>query len=533
MKNHLRLLLCLLAFSFVKVSIGQSCGCTIEEVTSNMVTPCDTIIGDVVNVSSVSQFYSALGQAQSQGGNMTILIEDGTYPLASTSQYPYITVGNLVIRSASGNRDAVILTGQGMQDVAPGTEIGLSIQEDNVIIADLTLRDVGNHAISMISDNHIIHNVKIQDTYEQMIKGNAVGDGPDNCTVQCSLFEYTDGIGPQWYIGGLDIHGGNNWIVRDNVFLDIASPSDRLAEHAVHFWDESGQNTVERNIIVGCDRGIGFGLGSSPNEGGIIRNNMIVNDGTDPFHDVGIGLETSPNTKVYNNTIHMAYPNAIEYRFDATTNVHIANNLTNRAITSRSNGSGLVENNFTNGQTAWYLNAIEGDLRLTVTQDQVVDQGMALSEVMYDIDQHLRNAGGTMDLGAQEFNLIIDEDYDGFAADVDCDDQNPAINPDAEEIPGNGIDEDCDGEDGELTNLDELAKQRINIYPNPVIDMLNIDLNDQETSYVVSIWSMQGQRLITTSKKSMNIGHFNSGIYLVTVVDDKGQTHLRQLVTKR
>jgi len=225
MKNHLRLLLCLLAFSFVKVSIGQSCGCTIEEVTSNMVTPCDTIIGDVVNVSSVSQFYSALGQAQSQGGNMTILIEDGTYPLASTSQYPYITVGNLVIRSASGNRDAVILTGQGMQDVAPGTEIGLSIQEDNVIIADLTLRDVGNHAISMISDNHIIHNVKIQDTYEQMIKGNAVGDGPDNCTVQCSLFEYTDGIGPQWYIGGLDIHGGNNWIVRDNVFLDIASPS--------------------------------------------------------------------------------------------------------------------------------------------------------------------------------------------------------------------------------------------------------------------------------------------------------------------
>ncbi len=40
-----------------------------------------------------------------------------------------------------------------------------------------------------------------------------------------------------------------------------------------------------------------------------------------------------------------------------------------------------------------------------------------------------------------------DEDKDGFYYDDDCNDSNPSINPSAEEIPYNGIDEDCDEAD--------------------------------------------------------------------------------------
>jgi len=385
---------------------AQNCNCTISQVQNNTVTPCNLTIGTVVTVNSVSAFKNAINQANTNGGNMTILIENGTYQIASATSYPYITGSNVVIRSLSGSRDAVILRGGGMVDVSPNTENGLGIAGDNVTIADLTIREVGNHGIQVSGHNLYVHNVRIQSTYQQMIKGATSASGIDSGIVQCSLFEYPAGAGPQYYIGGLDIHKGKNWIVRDNVFRNIASPSGSAAEHAVHFWDNCSDNTVERNCIINCDRGIGFGLGSSPNTGGIIRNNMIYNNGAGPFDDVGIGLETSPYTKVYNNSVYINYVNAIEYRFAGTHSADVKNNLANKLIVSRDGGAATLGTNITNAQPGWFVNTSAGDLHLASNNSLLVDMGTSLPAfVADDIDKTSRPQAAGFDVGAHEYTI--------------------------------------------------------------------------------------------------------------------------------
>lgn len=393
-------LLFLFVFAFGVLIQGQD---TIIDVLNNTVSPCTLTYGEIINASTLQQLKDAINLANSVGGNRTILIADGIYEIASTSWYPYITGSNIVFRSSSGNRDAVILKGGGMH-YSSGTENGFYIAGNNVVIADLTIKEVGNHGIAAHGDFIHIYNVKIQDTYEQMVKGTASGDGADNGTVKFCLLEYTAGIGPQYYIGGLDIHMGDDWVVSDNVFRHIKSPSGSVAQHAVHFWNNSSNNIVERNLIIDCDRGIGFGLGSSPNTGGIIRSNMIYNDGSGIFNDVGIALESSPYSMVYNNTVYIEYMNSIEYRFSSTINADIKNNLTNRPVTQRDGASATLSHNVTDAQPGWFVNLSEGNLSLNFPVPAVVDAGADLSAyVSDDIYKTQRPVGPAFDIGAHEY----------------------------------------------------------------------------------------------------------------------------------
>jgi parallel beta-helix repeat protein len=239
------------------------------------------------------------------------------------------------------------------------------------------------------------------DTGEQMLKVSfRPGDSTssDNGLVEWCIFEYSAGVGPQYYIGGVDAHQAYNWIIRNNIFRHIRSPESDLAEHAIHFWSESNNTLVEHNFITNCDRGIGFGLGDQGHVGGMIRNNMV-----HTTRDVGIGLENSSNTAVYNNTVFTEnYPNSIEYRFSRTQGGSIINNLTNAQIAGRDGGTASVATNVMNALASWFADAGNGDLHLITAEPTVVDQGQTLADVTQDIDCEVRPKGAAYDIGADE-----------------------------------------------------------------------------------------------------------------------------------
>ncbi len=450
----------------------------------------DDITGrTVVNVSNVAELNAALSDCNSNNGGYTILLEDGIYNLQNNLLYISDNMSNLSIRSASGNREDVQLLGQGY--VGNVSHI-FNVAADNFTAADMTIGEVYYHAIQIQgendADNCLIQNIHFVNTAEQMLKvsGSSSSNDADGGIVQCCLFEFPEGVAYQYYTGGIDAHSSNDWEVRFNTFKHIRSPDSGLAEHAIHFWSGSENTLVENNQIINCDRGIGFGLGNSGHEGGIIRNNFVHTS-----RDVGIGLESSPNTKVYHNTVITDnYFNSIEYRFEATSNVHIANNLSNEPVTSRDGGTGNIENNFETTDLSIFVDEPNYDYHLSGAIDQIVDAGIVLTEAGDDVDCHPRTSTIIPDIGADEFDSMV-------------------------------------------LGIGEQDLFSISIFPNPASDHFLIR---SELSGVLEIWTLDGKQVETATVKKgeteISIDNLMAGIYFIKVFDDEHYLYKRLVLSK-
>jgi hypothetical protein len=184
-----------------------------------------------------------------------------------------------------------------------------------------------------------------------------------------------------------------------------------VAEHAVHFWSGSANTLVERNLIIDCDRGIGFGLGSRGHENGIIRNNMISHrDLGGDYGDVAIELESSSGTLILHNSVYLSHaaPGGIAVRFAASSGVQVMNNVIHvaggaPAVWLRDGASVTASNNVTTATADWFADADGGDLHLANTSiAELVDAATPAGSVPDDYDGTPRPVGGGSDIGADE-----------------------------------------------------------------------------------------------------------------------------------
>lgn len=400
---------------------------------TSMCSPLKSAAGNVVriNAQNIHRIQSLMDAALPGD---SFLFEDGYYDLHGLNLW--ISTPGINLRSVSGKPQNVILDGS-----YRSSQI-ISIAASNVTIAEITLKRAYTHPIHVVSSdagdtlNTFIYRVSIEDPREQAIKINPHKPGHyvDNGTIACSSIILTDkgrnqvnpGAGG-CYTGGIDAHQARNWLIRDNTIAGFWCPSG-LSEYAIHFWKGSRDTVIERNLLKDNARAIGLGLlnrgkarkysdaacgdraqGYVGHYGGMLRNNRIYASSRSLFQssagfDCGICLWSACDTSVIHNSIVSTGDNfsSIEWRFPATRNASIVNNIATHSLRQRDGASATLRGNLQHVGLSLFADAKRGDLHLAPNAMSAINKGQKLQPGMADYDMDGERRDAVPDIGADE-----------------------------------------------------------------------------------------------------------------------------------
>lgn len=405
-----------------------------------MAMPAAAQAGRIVNVSTSTELQNAVRNALAGD---EIVVAPGTY---YPTLYLSISANNVTVRGATGNRDDVIIRGAGMNVDASNRE-GFAIYGDDVTIKDLTVEEFFFHAIHFQSgaDRITLSNVVTRNNGQQHIKGAKYNTGGliENCLCEQTYVRTNMQNDPRGvnYVGGIDLHGGIDFVIRDTIVRNIQGASGD-ADGALFAWDLCRNITIERCIVIGCDRGICLGNNSGGQtgyhvDGGIVRNCFVYarTAGNPPADqpwlgnaDCGIDAFSCRNVSFLNNTVWSdsgSYGRTVRVGIAqgptyGNQNLQFKYNIVRGNFQLLTPGDWTSTGNITGNmpQANWFRNVSTADLHLTKLATAAIDQAVALAEVPTDFDGQGRPLGGAADIGADEF-VLADTNGDGLCDVVD------------------------------------------------------------------------------------------------------------------
>lgn len=360
----------------------------------------------------------------------TFWLAEGTYD--RSGQPPIvITASGTVIRSATGDPEAVILDGGG------GLDDLITIRADDVTLAELSVRNTGDDlvAVDPVGTTTIVgtrlHRVHVRDAvnFQLVLEADfAVGSFADDGTVSCSTFALTDEFRAATpdcsSTGAIKGFGASGWTIRDSRFEDMWCPTSG-AFIAVHLAYGAANTVVERNLFRDVYRGVMLGfetdmLGARPappgsacptgvqHVGGSIRNNMLWAGGSglaasSAGVDALISVWSACEIEIQHNTVVSLLPlfSTIEYRFSDTTGA-VTNNLLTSPVVARDPAAIVDAGNLGDAGLELFVDPAAGDLHLVPSAAAAIDAAVDVGPTgpLDDFDAQARDA--TPDVGADE-----------------------------------------------------------------------------------------------------------------------------------
>ena len=294
-----------------------------------------------VRVSPQSNWINSI---ESASAGTEILLDDGEYFL---NQYAVQVSDGVTVRSASGNASDVLILGMGYGEPSEG----FMILGSDVTIADISIANIRDHAISVQPQSGAMHslqmyNLDIRDIGTQHIKVNP--GGVRQGLIACSRIGFSPGAAVGDYNGAIDLHGTIDWVIRDNYIYNITGDGSGclvdqdcgqyISAPAIYAWNGAQGTQIIGNTIVDSFRNIALGLGTS-HSGGLVSHNDIRQSSPG---DAGIELFGATDVTVEFNTVQLAgrYLGTIEFR--ESSELTITNNWLSRMPWDRGDNVNVV-----------------------------------------------------------------------------------------------------------------------------------------------------------------------------------------------